>query len=506
MRLSLTQNLRAEQRLVQSPQMIQAMQVLQYPLLELRDRIEQELQENVFLETEEAKQEDKDQGSDSGPDTGLDGPPATRSLDDTLLDKNKLGEKTIDEQRVDEARHEESQMDQAYDTLDELEKRSADYAPRPARSDSDDSKFEAINNTPGPGETLSEHLISQVALLELDAGQRDRVTLVIYSLNKDGRLTMTPEELAVEAGSEVEEIDEAILIVQTLDPTGVGAKDLKECLLLQLDALPGSPPLARRIVDAHLENLSMNRLPRIARDTGSNIEDIKFAIDFIRKNLHPHPGAPFDDVRNQTITPDVVVEEIDGRFELRVERGGIPPLRISAAYRRLLHEAKAEPKVQEYLRRKIEAAKWFIDAIHQRQSTIERIARAVIDHQAEFLRRGIRFLKPLRMQDIADEVGVHISTVSRAISGKFIQTPQGIFDMKRFFSAGTRSDSGEFVSQQAVKEKIREIVDREDPKRPLSDDAIVQLLDKTGIHIARRTVTKYRKALGIPSSNQRKAY
>ncbi|MFQ5506089.1 MAG: RNA polymerase factor sigma-54 [Planctomycetota bacterium] len=479
MRLSLSQNLRTEQRLVQSPQMIQAMQVLQYPLIELQDRIEQELQENVFLETLELDPKVED---------SQDRPPPERP-------------KT-------ERTPEEIRLERSYETLEQLERRTQDLSPavRRFRGDDEDAKHEALNNTPGPGETLSEHLVSQIALLDLHPELRDRVELIIYSLDKDGRLTLDLDELRLEAGCSPEEMEEALLLVQGLDPTGVGARDLKECLLLQLASLPGSPSVAFRIVEAHLENLSMNRLPRIARETCASIDEIKDAIEFIRKNLHPHPGAQFEDVRNQTVAPDIVVDEIDGRFELRVEKGGIPHLRLSSIYRKLLQESKTDPKVQEYLRRKIESAKWFIDAIHQRQTTIERIANAIIDRQAEFLRKGIRFLKPLRMQDIADEVGVHISTVSRAISGKYIQTPQGIFDMKRFFSAGTRSDSGEFVSQQAVKQKLREIIDGENRKNPLSDDAIVHILDQQGIHIARRTVTKYRKALGIRSSNQRKAY
>lgn len=466
--------MRPEQRLVQSPQMIQAMQVLQYPLLELRDRIDQELEENVLLDRQEP-------------------------------------ERPTDEESAMSAGDEPSPEEQSFATfeqLEELEKRRQDYGVGRRRfgSGDEDAKFEALANSPGPSETLSDHLLMQVTLLDLDNEEREHVELVIYSLDRDGRLVTSVEDLQEEAQCSREEIEEAIRIVQSLEPTGVGARSLAECLLLQLEAINGSPELAFRVVDNHLENLSMNRLPRIARETGSTIEEVKDAVDFIRHNLHPHPGAPYGDVRNQAIVPDIVVEEIDGRFELRVEKGGLPTLAISSVYKRLLAESKDDPRVQEYLRKKVESAKWFIDAIQQRQNTIQKIATAVVERQAEFLRRGIRYLKPLRMQDIADEVGVHISTVSRAISGKYIQTPQGIFDMKRFFSAGTRSDTGELVSQQAIKQKIREIVDGEDAKKPLSDDAIVHLLEKEGIHIARRTVTKYRKALGIPSSNQRKSY
>lgn len=486
MRLGLTQNLRTEQRLVQSPQMIQAMQVLQYPLLELMDRIDQELQENVFLEVPEGE--------------------STESTNDVDVSQ-KDGKADPDMEPVYEKLDNSTESDTTFETLELLEQRSSDLGgSRISRGDEEDSRIQLLMNTPGPSETLSEHLINQLMLLELEAEQHELVELIIYSLDRDGRLVSTVEELAEEARCSDEEIEEAIQIVQSLDPAGVGARELKECLMLQLDRMPGSLQIVRQIVANHLEDLSLNRLPRISRATGASIEDIKEAVEFMRSHLHPHPGAPYGQVMNQVISPDVIVDEVDGRFEIRIERGGIPELRISNMYRKLLEDAKGDKKSMDYLRKKIESAKWFIDAIAQRQSTIERIARAIVDTQSEFLRKGVRYLKPLRMQDIADEVGVHISTVSRAISGKYIQTPQGIFDMKRFFSAGTRSETGEMVSQQAIKQKTLEIIENEDKEHPLSDDAIVHILEKDGIKIARRTVTKYRKSLGIPSSTQRRSY
>lgn len=486
MRLGLSQHLRTEQRLVQSPQMIQAMQVLQYPLLELMDRIDQELQENACLEVEEKER----------PETTTETEAANS---ETTEDPNL--------ETVYEKLENSSETDTTFETLELLEQRSSDLGgARVSRGEEEDSRIQLLMNTPGPSESLSEHLINQLVLLELDEELHELVELIIYSLDRDGRLVSTAEELAEEAGSSLEEILEAIHIVQSLDPAGVGATTLEECLLLQMDRMPGAPEIVRTIVQNHLQDLSLNRLPRISRKTGVSIDEIKEAVEFMRSHLHPHPGAPYGQVMNQVITPDVIVDEVDGRFEIRIERGGLPELRISSMYRKLLQDTKDDKKGRDYIRKKIESAKWFIDAIAQRQSTIERIARAIVDTQSEFLRKGVRYLKPLRMQDIADEVGVHISTVSRAISGKYIQTPQGIFDMKRFFSAGTRSESGEMVSQQAIKQKTLEIIEKEDKQQPLSDDAIVHLLEKDGIKIARRTVTKYRKSLGIPSSTQRRTY
>ena len=206
------------------------------------------------------------------------------------------------------------------------------------------------------------------------------------------------------------------------------------------------------------------------------------------------------------VVPDVFVEERDGKFEVRTERGAIPELGISPVYRNLLKEARSDPKIYEYLRRKIDSAKWFIEAIHQRQNTIHRIAAEIVVRQEGFLRHGIRSLQPLKMQEVADKVGVHISTVSRAIAEKYIETPQGVFALRRFFTGGTVTDSGDMMSQPAVKESLREIVDKEDKNIPLSDDQLVEELGKRGIHIARRTVTKYRKALGIDSSSRRKVF
>jgi RNA polymerase sigma-54 factor len=275
---------------------------------------------------------------------------------------------------------------------------------------------------------------------------------------------------------------------------------------MQLDHMQFVRPLTRRIVENHLDDLAMNKLPKISKVTGASIEDIKESWEFLRFSCKPHPGSEFGADTATGVSPDVVIDEIDGRFEVKSQRGSLPDLAISPVYRNLLQEARNDPKVYDYLRRKIEAAKWFIEAVHQRQNTIERVATEIVRRQEGFLRHGVQQLKPMKMQDIADTVGVHISTISRATSGKYIQTPQGIFDMKRFFSSGTMSDDGAMVSQQAVKDTLRQIVNAEDKDQPFSDDQLVDALGDRGIHIARRTVTKYRKALGIGSSSRRRQF
>lgn len=479
MRLGLTQSLRAEQRLVQSPQMIQAMQVLQMPLMELKDQVDQELQENVFLE----RKDETERGEAPTP-----APTQSEQQPDQLDDRLQ--------------REYAAEIDQLEARLEpNWRLRSTSYS-----GDDEDKKLEALNNTPGRAVSLPEYLMTQVRTQEYDPELIRVVEHVVFSLDEDGRLTETSEQLAQQLLVPLPLAEEAVQVVRDLEPVGVGARDLRDCLLMQLDHLPFVRPLTRSLVEKHLDDLAMNKLPKIAKETGATVDEIKESWEFLRTHCNPHPGAEFAAAAASGVVPDVLVEEVDGRFEVKTQRGSLPELSISPVYRNLLQEAKHDPKVYDYLRRKIEAAKWFIEAVHQRQNTIERVATEIVRRQEGFLRHGVQHLKPMKMQDIADAVHVHISTVSRATSGKYIQTPQGIFDMKRFFSSGTMSDAGDMVSQQAVKDTLKQIVDGEDKDNPLSDDQLVEELGKRGVHIARRTVTKYRKALGIDSSTRRKQF
>ncbi|MBL9079383.1 MAG: RNA polymerase factor sigma-54 [Planctomycetes bacterium] len=476
MRLGLTQSLRTEQRLVQSPQMIQAMQVLQLPLLELKDQIEQELQENVFLE-----RKDESERTDGAPAPEAEPP---QQIEDRLQ------------------REFAAEIDQLEARMEpNWRLRGSSYS-----GDEEDKKLEALANTPGRSTSLPEHLMTQVRTQESDPALIRVIEHVVFSLDEDGRLRETTEQIAQQLAVPLPLAEEAIEVVRDLEPIGVGARDLRDCLLMQLDHMNFVRPLTRRIVEQHLDDLAMNKLPKIAKETGAAIDEVKESWEFLRVHCNPHPGAEFSGPPTSGVVPDVFVEENDGKFEVRTQRGSLPDLAISPIYRNLLQEARNDPKVYEYLRRKIDAAKWFIEAVHQRQNTIERVANEIVRRQEGFLRHGVQHLKPMKMQDIADAVHVHISTVSRAASGKYIQTPQGIFDMKRFFSSGTMSDAGDMVSQQAIKDTLRQIVDAEDKDAPLSDDQLVEELGSRGIHIARRTVTKYRKALGIDSSTRRKHF
>ncbi len=457
--------------------MIQAMQILQCPMTELRDQIDQELQENVFLELKEQAGETPTPSPNG--DEPQDSPP---SLEEKL----------------------ESQY---ANELDQLERR-VDTTPRTPRGSTEDSerRYEMLYNAPDQGASLAEHLMEQARMAGIRPVLMAVVEHIVFSLDEDGRLEESAEQIAADLLVPIPLAEEAVETVRAFDPPGVGARDLRDCLLMQLARFGFVRPLTQRIVESHLDDLAMNKLPKIAKETGAPLDEIKESWTFLRDHLNPHPGAAFRRDDASVVSPDVIVEEVDGQFEVRALRGSIPELSISSTYRTLLKEARNDPKIYEYLRRKIEAAKWFIEAVHQRQSTIQRIASEIVQRQQSFLRHGVQRLQPMKMQDVADAVGVHISTVSRAISGKYIQTPQGIMEMKRFFSGGTKTDDGKLVSQRAVKEKLRQIVDDEDKSSPYSDDQLVDELNKQGVKIARRTVTKYRKALGIESSTRRREY
>ncbi|MDZ4688390.1 MAG: RNA polymerase factor sigma-54, partial [Planctomycetaceae bacterium] len=290
-----------------------------------------------------------------------------------------------------------------------------------------------------------------------------------------------------------------------LDPPGVGARDARECLLLQIKEDTPYRDILVTLISAHLEDLAQNRLPLIQRKTGYSLDQIKEALEELRK-LNPFPGTGFEERPVQTVKPDLFVELDDnGKYVVRLEDEFTPRLRISKRYQQMLRDG-ADAQTKEFIKRKIDSAKWLIESIEQRHNTLKRVAQAIVDRQTEFLDHGPEAIVPLKMQQIADVVGVHVTTVSRAVDDKWIQTPRGLYPLKRFFGGGTTTDSGEEVAWDIIRIKLKAIVDNENKDDPLSDDALVDELAKQGYTLARRTVTKYRKALDIPSSRQRRAY
>jgi len=491
MRLSLGQDLRLVQKQVLAPRMIQSMEILQLPILALEERIEQEMEENPVLEIAEDELEASVEEEASEERLSPDAP------------SEEERELVIDETHANEGDFERLlNMDEEWP--DHFEERS-----HPSRNEVEEAgerKVDAMANMVARPQSLQDYLHDQLGWFDVAPDLRAMADRIIYNLDTNGYLQGRLEDvLGSDAGAEELALAQrALALVQKLDPPGVGARDLRECLLLQV--LPGMPyyEQLRTLISNHLEDLEHNRLPVISRRTGYSIELIQKVLEELRK-LSPKPGADFNKVIAPPVTPDVFVEADDkGRYRVRLEDGHTPSLFISPYYRKLFQSTDTNEETREYIKRKVNSAQWLIDSIEQRRNTLTKVSQAIVDHQKEFLDKGPEAIEPLKMQQIADKVGVHVTTVSRAVDDKWIQTPRGIFPLKRFFCGGTTSADGEEVAWDTVRLKLQEIVDGEDKQHPLSDDQLVQQLAAHGITVARRTVTKYRKAMGILSSRQRR--
>lgn len=498
MRLSLGQQMQLAQKQVLAPRMIQSMEILQLPLMALQERIEQEMEDNPVLDQVEVDADAPEEPRDEE---------ANSSIADTEREL-VVADGPNNEDDF------ERLLNMAENLPDDYEERSR---PSLNRIEAEgDRRHDAMANMLARPESLTDYLHHQLSWFELEEPVRRMAERIIYSLDTNGYLKTPLEELLPtlppdangdvrsQRGQQLLVAEQALRIVQRLDPPGVGARTLKECLLLQLT--PGMPfyEELRVLISNHLEDMENNRLPQISKKTGLSIETIQEVWHELRK-LKPKPGADFNESTVPSVTPDVFVERNDdGKYVVRLEDGQLPSLYISPYYRKLLRDEGTSPETREYIKRKVNSAQWLIESIEQRRSTLTRVAQAIADHQTRFLEDGPEYIEPLKMQQIADKVGVHVTTVSRAVDDKWIQTPRGIFPLKRFFVGGTTSADGEEVAWDRVRIKLQEIIDSEDKTAPLSDDAIVEALAKAGITVARRTVTKYRKAMNIPSSRGRR--
>jgi RNA polymerase sigma-54 factor len=488
------------QKQVLAPRMIQSMEILQLPIIALQERIEQEMEDNPVLDQVEP-------GGDE--ETSLEepvSPDAPSEAERELVVKDDTNNEE-DFERL---------MNMAENLPDEYEERS-----RPSRGQMEaesDRHHDAMANMVSRPESLHDYLQHQLSWYDLEDEPRRMCERVIYNLDSNGYLksplqeliSALPQELNGDASSWREEqlkmAEEALAIVQRLDPPGVGARSLKECLLLQL-----TPGLLfyeelQVLIENHLEDLENNRLPLISKKTGFSIETINATWEDLR-TLKPKPGSEFNENFAPMVTPDVYIDRLEGGgYEVRLEDDDLPSLYISPSHLAMLQQAIASGDKQtcEYIKKKINSAQWLIEAIEQRRSTLTRVAQAIVDHQIKFLDLGPEHIEPLKMQQVADKVGVHVTTVSRAVDDKWMASPRGIFPLKRFFVGGTTGADGEEVAWDKVRLKLQEIVDEENKTKPLSDDALVEELAKHGITVARRTVTKYRKAMNIASSRQRR--
>jgi RNA polymerase sigma-54 factor len=505
--------MRMAQQMKLSPRMIQSMEILQLPSLALEERIEQEMSENPLLEMAEIEPDEDHPGVQE-----QDRDPGQATAGEAAMVVSE-GEGEAANNRDDFERLDATTDEYAADWRDNISE-SAEYQPR-IRSDSGerDAKMDAMANTAARGASLTEQLLDQWRFIEVDPELHRAGEHLISFIDDDGYLRtdmQTVRNQAPRALSEEQLLEALEVIQQRLEPPGIGARDLAECLALQLDALidgddPDEDPqlldAARLLVTDHLKDVEMNRLPRIAQQTDLPMARINQALARLRR-LDPHPGRQLAPDTAQIIIPDVIVEYDNVRdiYVAGLARGRTPSLRISPQYRQLSKDREQPKDTRQYLSQQMHNARWLIDAIDQRNSTLLRVVNVVIDAQREFLDHGPEHLKPLPMIQVADQLGIHVGTVSRAVSEKYLQTPRGIFPLRMFFSGGTESQAGEEMSWAAVQAKLKQIIDSEDPHKPWSDEQLVAQLKAQGLEIARRTVAKYRQQMNIPPARRRKQF
>lgn len=431
-----------------------------------------------------------------------------RALIQSEIEANPTIEVEDAEPKIEDKQREAEEFDAEFDRLSKLDEEWRDYMSQNAsyakRNADDEERRQFFFDSLTEEQTLQQHLLEQLRSTDLSKADMQLGELLIGNIDDIGFLTTTPEEISRNTGLEAEDLVRVLDVVQTFHPVGVGARDLRECLLIQLRRIGKENSLEWKIVAAHIEDLGKKRFPEIARRCGTTVECVQRAANFIA-TLDPKPGQIFSPDPNHYVLPDVTVEKIAGQWQISLNGDQIPHLRISNTYKDLMAQQSKED-VRDYIRDKIRSGKFLIKSIHQRQQTISNIAHEIVKRQMEFLEEGPSGLKPMTMVQIADAVGVHETTVSRAISGKYMATPHGVFEMKYFFTPGYQTAGGEAVSNTSVKGVIAELVAREDQKNPLSDKEIVELLEKKGIPIARRTVAKYRNELNILPSNMRKSF
>ncbi len=464
-----TQNLSLQQ--VLAPQLQQSLLILQAPLLELRNLVQQEMETNPVLE-ELAIEPSAEEAGES----------------DAAAD---------------------AQFKEEFDKLAKLDEEWRDYMAQSSsytgRSQEAEDKRQFFFDSIPTQETLQQHLMGQLNQTVLNANDRKSAELIIGNIDDNGFLQTTPEEMALNTGIPQEDFEHMLTLIQSFYPPGVGARDLRECLLIQLKREGKQNSLEYRIIADHMQDLGKRRFPEIARRMGISAEQVQKCANNIAQ-LDPRPGAIFAEAPKNYVLPDVTVEKVNGNYQIILNGEQIPHLRISNTYKDIMAQDRNGSDVKDYIRDKIRSGKFLIKSIHQRQQTISNIAHQIVTRQREFFDKGSSYLKPMTMVQIADAVGVHETTVSRAISGKYISTPQGVFEMKYFFTPGYQTATGESMSNTSVKEAILDLVKSEPGNSPLSDKEIVEILSKRGIPIARRTVAKYRTELNILPSNMRRKY
>lgn len=465
----LGQNLSQQQRL--SPQLQQSLNILQAPVFELRQMVELEMTQNPVLEME-------------SPEISTEDGPSEKELNDDGFDEE-------------------------FSRLSEMDEEWRNYmqqsASRSPRTSEDEERRQFLFDSLTSPVTLQDHLIQQLGMADCTRKIRDLAEMLIGSLDDRGFLQGALGDLSLQQGIPLRELRAAANIIQALDPPGVGAEDLRDSLLIQLRRQDREHSLESRIIDGFLEDLARRRFPQIARKLSVPVSEIARAAEHIA-TLNPRPASAFASAPQQYISPDVHVERTNGKYTISLNGDELPRLRISNLYKDIMSSPGSKDEVRGYIRDKIRSGKFLIRSIHQRQQTIQRIAEEIVERQTAFLDHGPSQLKPMNMSQVADAVGVHETTVSRAISGKYIATPQGVYELRYFFTSGVATESGEQVSNTSVKTALAEVVRGEDPSQPWSDEDLVGQLSLQGIKIARRTVAKYREELNILPSHLRRQF
>jgi len=473
--MDMRQDMRPElqQRLVMTPKLQQAIKLLQMPALELQQKLKHELLHNPLLEdVDEADEEEETQepealAAEDGDDGEFKAGEDEIDWDSYLKDGFEMGAHEIGEREETEDFHE---------------------------------------RVPVVRSSLEDHLKSQLRMTLASPEEIKIGEFIIGSLDSNGFLTCSVEDIAGFTGADAKQVADVLAVIRTFEPPGVGASDLRECLLIQLEQQGLSDSLAARLVGEHLDDLLEKRYREIARSLRKTVREVQSAADVVA-GLDPRPGARYSSEEPRYIVPDLVVDKVEDEYIVQINDKNVPRLRVSRAYRDILSGARKKSKTEaDYVKKKLESALWLIRTIDQRRRTMVKVMEAILDAQRVFFEKGVEHLKPLTLQQIANVVGMHESTVSRVTSGKYVQTPRGVYELKYFFSPGLKTDNGEDASSKRIKARIQEIVNGEDSKRPLSDQDIAARLKDEGFSVARRTVAKYREQLGVLRARMRKEY
>jgi RNA polymerase sigma-54 factor len=475
--IQISQRLSLQQK--QSPQQVLLSTLLQLPVLRLEQRIKQELELNPLLE-----------------------------LEDEIVMEEELEDKEEKEEEEDE---EEDAVDPVEKEPELQEKEEIDWD---TILNDDDNNYEIKLPREQPEEdiehpepapvTLMDHLLEQLHLAPLTPIDMQIGEYLLWCVDDVGYLTCDLEAVAEQFNIEVPAVEKVLRVIQRFDPVGIGARNLRECLLIQLEEKTPRDGMAIRMLEECYEDFSNKRFEKIAKKLDLPLDQVKRIMDAVAR-LNPKPGERNVAVSENIIVPDVIVENDDGKLEVTLNDWNMPRLRINESYKQLLKEKdKVNKETRDYIRQRLESARWLINSIYQRRSTILRVMESIVKHQRDFFEKGKEFLRPMILKDIADDVSLDISTVSRVTSGKYVQTEYGIFELKYFFSERMETADGDEVSNKLIKEKIREIIGKEDPKNPFNDEEISDMLRKDGFIVARRTVAKYREQSMIPVARLRR--